>query len=444
MKIRVAYDISRLAESFVRGDATDGIDRVSEELLTALSQRSDIDLAVVNLCSEGDPLYDSVESHLYFKSHKDKIGSTLAPSFKSRLGLTRFYHDAFVACNAEELSGVANHSLNSIIKRRIRGVLYRLRYTHGIDRVYRQLGRGSYDVFHSPFMPLPAPTITNGIPRVLTVYDLIPILAPELVGSEAIADLRRVLDSIRIEHDWVTCISHHTKAEFCEYTGMAPERVFVTPLAAAPHFHPVCDEVQIAAVRRRYGLHEGPYLLSVAAPQPRKNLAHLIRCFFRLLNEQPGLDATLVLAGSKDRGWLHHEIFVTADNSKHRNRVVFTGFVADKDLAALYSGAVAFIYSSLYEGFGLPPLEAMACGTPIISSNQTALPEVVGDAGILVAPTDEDALCEAMLTLLQNRELRRTLRRQGLERARHFTWANCAEQTANVYRAALSENRPRR
>ncbi|MFZ0751992.1 MAG: glycosyltransferase family 1 protein, partial [Pyrinomonadaceae bacterium] len=182
------------------------------------------------------------------------------------------------------------------------------------------------------------------------------------------------------------------------------------------------------------------YFLSLAAPQPRKNLAHLIRCFFRLLEEQPGLDVKLVLAGSKSQGWMYDEVFEAAAAApKYRDRVAFTGFVADEDLAALYSGALGFIFPSLYEGFGLPPLEAMACGTPVISSDATALPEVVGGAGLMVKPTDEDALCEAMLNLLNDSRLRQELRRKGLERASEFSWQRCAAETVNVYRTAVSE-----
>jgi glycosyltransferase involved in cell wall biosynthesis len=266
---------------------------------------------------------------------------------------------------------------------------------------------------------------------VLTVYDLIPVLAPEYVTPAMTSRFEQILGSIDVERDWVTCISEHTKNEFCAYTGMAPERAFVTPLAAAPHFHPVGDAAQIAEVRRRYGLPGGRYFLSLAAPQ------HLIRCFFRLLDEQHLPDTYLVLAGSKAQGWMYDEIFAAAAGSEaHRTRVIFTGYVADEDLAALYSGALAFVFPSLYEGFGLPPLEAMACGTPVITSNVTALPEVVGDAGLTVAPADADALCAALLAVGDDEGLRRRLGRLGVERAACFSWENCAGETVRAYRAA--------
>lgn len=443
MTIRVAYDISLLGQYLSRAESMCGISRVYEEVLFELSKRDDVDLTTVSVCGEGDPLQDSIQSHLYFKAHEARIRGRYVPSFRSRLGLTGFYQSAFSDCSPEELAGETGRGLGSALRRGGRSLLYRLSYKYGIDALRRSFDSGSYDVFHSSYLRLPPRSLTGGVPRVLTIYDLIPVRAPEFVTPVMTSLFEQILDSLDVERDWVTCISEHTKNEFCEYTGMSPERAFVTPLASAPHFHPVGNARQVAEVRRRYGLPEGEYFLSLAAPQPRKNLTHLIRCFFRLLAEHHLPDTYLVLAGSKAQGWLYDEIFAAAGSSPaHRARVVFTGYVADEDLAALYSGALAFVFPSLYEGFGLPPLEAMACGTPVVTSNVTALPEVVGGAGLTVAPTDADALCEALLAMASDEELRRKLGRMGLERAAGFSWRNCAEQTVRAYRAAASE-RPR-
>ena len=122
---------------------------------------------------------------------------------------------------------------------------------------------------------------------------------------------------------------------------------------------------------------------------------------------------------------------------KYQDRIIFTGYVLDNDLSAIYSGAVAFIFPSLYEGFGLPVLEAMQCGTPVISSNSSSLPEVVGDAGILIDPKDEDHLCQAMLDVLTDSNLRESLRKKGLERAKQFSWKKCADQTVEIYKKII-------
>jgi glycosyltransferase involved in cell wall biosynthesis len=158
-----------------------------------------------------------------------------------------------------------------------------------------------------------------------------------------------------------------------------------------------------------------------------------MHCFFRLLSEHPNLDVNLVLAGS--RRFIAGEMF--EPYQQFNSRIIYTGYIADEDLSALYSGATAFIFPSLYEGFGLPPLEAMSCGTPVISSNRTSLPEVVGDAGIMVDPKDEDELCQAMLNLLKDNNLVQELREKGFERSKNFSWTKCTADTVDVYKSVL-------
>ena len=437
MKLRVAYDISVLGEHFGRSEAQHGILRVTEELLYQLANRDEIDLTAVGLCGE-DPLFSSIMAENYYEAHSDRLGGRYAHSVKSRLGLAKLYLSIFAGYTST--APVADASM---FKRGARAALYRLR-ARGLAQLDRRFDQDLYDVFHSSFLPLPPQDLTRGTPRVLTIYDLIPINRPDFVADYHVPFFHKILSSIDINNDWVTCISEYTKMEFCDFTGMAANRVFVTPLAAGASFRPISDREIIAAARARYGVPPGQYLLSLAAPQPRKNLTHLIRCFFRLLEEQPELDVNLVLAGSKEQGWLSDDIFAAAqDLAKHRARVVFAGFVADEDLAALFSGAASFVFPSLYEGFGLPPLEAMACGAPVIAADATAVPEVVGGAGILVAPRDEDALCEAMFRVLSDQQLQRELGRRSLEKAAQFSWEKCADETTKAYRAATDEKSQR-
>jgi glycosyltransferase involved in cell wall biosynthesis len=282
-------------------------------------------------------------------------------------------------------------------------------------------------------LSLPPRDFTGDLPRVITIYDLIPVTRPDFVTENQTRRFQTLLNRIDVERDWVICISEFTKMEFCERTGMSRERVVAVPLAAAPGFRRIADPEVIAATRLRYHIPEGEYLLCLAAPQPRKNLAHLIRSFFRLLDEQHRPDTYLVLAGSREHGWMYDEVFAAADSSKHRSRLIFTGYVAEEDLPVLYSGAVAFVFPSLYEGFGLPVLEAMACGTPVITSNTTSLQEVAGDAALLINPMAPDELCEAMSTILADHSLREELRHRGLMRAAEFSWKTCGDLTAQVY-----------
>jgi glycosyltransferase involved in cell wall biosynthesis len=293
------------------------------------------------------------------------------------------------------------------------------------------------DIYHSPFYPLPA--ITRKQPRLqrfLTVYDLIALQHPELFEANVVALMKQVLASLT-PSDWVLCISEATRRDLLAYRpDLDPARVIVTHLAAAGHFRPELCADQWPSLKRKYNLPDEPYALTLSTLEPRKNIAQVIRCYARLVAEGQVGDMRLVMVGT--RGWKMESIFQELEKlGSVSNRVVVTGFVPDEDLAPIYSHASMFVYPSLLEGFGLPPLEAMQCGVPVITSNTSSLPEVVGDAGIMVSPTDADALCQAMATLFQDRELRDRLAARARERAATFSWARCAAETVAAYRLAL-------
>jgi glycosyltransferase involved in cell wall biosynthesis len=220
-----------------------------------------------------------------------------------------------------------------------------------------------------------------------------------------------------------------------------PERITVAPLAASPDiFARETDARHIQTVRSRYGIPAGEYILTVNTLEPRKNLAHAIRSFVELVEASHAKDLSFVLVGNS--GWKDEEILAQLSQSRvARDRVVVTGFVPDADLAALYSGGLFFVYPSLYEGFGLPPLEAMQCGLPVIASNTSSLPEVVGNAGLLIDPRDPTELTQAMSRLLEDTSLRATLQQRALERARQFSWERTADTTIAAYRAAAEASR---
>jgi len=434
MPIKVAYDISNLASDFGRHDAKTGINRVVHEVLDEICKRDDLEITAVTL--NGDPLYDTIRASLYLANTEPPVNCDFDYTFHVRPGLTRAYKAAFRAVHLTPPEQMPVHSLRALYLRCLRAGLYRM-VNHRVVSLKRVFDHERFDVFHCPHLRLPPKGLTGDLPRVVTVYDLIPLTRPDFVTQYQLEVCQALLDGIDVERDWVICISEFTRMEFCERTGMSPERVMVVPLAAAHFFRQITDPDVIAATRLRYRVPEGEYLLCLAAPQPRKNLAHLIRSFFRLLDEQRLPDTYLVLAGSTEQGWMYDETFAAAESSsKHRSRLIFTGYVAEEDLPALYSGAVAFVFPSLYEGFGLPALEAMACGTPVITSNTTSLPEVAGGAAFLVNPTEPDELCEAMSTILSDHSLREELRRKGLARAAEFSWKRCAELTAGVYHLA--------
>jgi glycosyltransferase involved in cell wall biosynthesis len=270
----------------------------------------------------------------------------------------------------------------------------------------------------------------------MTVHDLITVRSPQLCDPETVHAVRDALASLDT-NDWVICGSDSAKDDLCNYLPhLRPSNVFVVHHAASNLFQPVGDLEVLARIRAKYGIPEGDYVLCLNRLEQRKNIAHVVRSFARLLQAEQLKDLSLVLAGT--RGWDPGGILESARHSSSLgDRVIFTGFVEDQDLAALYSGATVFVYPSFYEGFGLPPLEAMQCGTPVVTSNTSSLPEVVGNAGRLLDPHDQDGLCQAILEIHRNASLRKTMSLKSIERARMFSWDECARLTINAYRLAI-------
>ena len=299
------------------------------------------------------------------------------------------------------------------------------------------------EVFHTPHSAIPDLVRQHSrLTVVQTVWDMIPFLLPETMTAEYLDYYADIVRRICPE-DHVITVSESAKADFCGYTGFTGERIHVIPLAAnAELFQPGQDPGQIAMVREKYGIPAGPYLLSVCNFEPRKNLQHIVRSFVELLKSQPELnDLSLVLTGGK--GWMFEPILAElAGTAVPRGKIITTGYVPDAELAPLYGGALAFLYLSRYEGFGLPPLEAMQCGTPVITSNTSSLPEVVGDTGILLSPNDQDGLCQAMLDFYLHPDRRTELGRKSLARAKGFSWEKNLRQTLAVYDLARQQKTP--
>jgi glycosyltransferase involved in cell wall biosynthesis len=217
--------------------------------------------------------------------------------------------------------------------------------------------------------------------------------------------------------------------------GVPPEQIDVVYHGVDPAFHPLPDD-EVAAFRHRRGLPER-FALFVGTLEPRKNLVRLVEAFARIKNDQVGL----VLVGGK--GWLYDELFSRVEALGLSKIVTFAGYVTGDELPLWYNAATALAYPSVYEGFGLPVLEAQACGTPVLTSNASSLPEAAGDAGLMVDPYDTDALAAGLHRLLTDESLQYELRERGLIHARQFSWPRTARETAGVYRRALGGTPPR-
>jgi glycosyltransferase involved in cell wall biosynthesis len=232
----------------------------------------------------------------------------------------------------------------------------------------------------------------------------------------------------------VIALSEYARNDIVNTYQVSPDKISVIPLAAGDHFRPIADEEELQRVRQTYGI-EGEYMLSVGAIQPRKNLGRLVAAYSHLRDAKPeGKLPKLVLAGKC--AWLYDETLSAIKELELSDSIILTGYVPESDLPALYSGALCFIYPSYFEGFGLPPLEAMQCGVPVIVGDRTSLPEVVGDAGVLVDPFDINALAAAIGKVISDSDLRAKLSVQGLARAKLFEWRETARQTLAVYQKA--------
>lgn len=285
---------------------------------------------------------------------------------------------------------------------------------------------GPCDIFHSTDFVLPPVAKARTL---LTVHDLSFLRYPECAFPRLRAYLAKVVPRSLKRADHVLADSQATKQDLIELLGVPPDKISVVYGGIEERFTPAADPTGDALVRQKYGFDQ-PYIFSVGTLEPRKNYVRLIRAYHRL-DQEAGGAPPLVIAGGK--GWLYEGIFAEVERLGLGKRVRFLGYVQDADLPALYRGADLFAFPSLYEGFGFPPLEAMACGCPVVCSNSSSLPEVVGDAAILVDPTDEEQIAHALYAGLTDAALRETLIERGLARAARFTWPAAARRLLAEY-----------
>ncbi len=287
---------------------------------------------------------------------------------------------------------------------------------------------GRVDLFHQPDFVLPP--VRSGTPTVLTVHDLSFVREPDSVMPGMTRHLNKWVPWSVERASHVIAVSEATRQDLIELYQTPPEKISVLYHGVGPEFRPVEQSDCLAAVRQKYGLGRQPFILSVGTVQPRKNYQRLIQAFAQI---EP--DYTLVIAGN--RGWTFDSILAEVQKLGLEQRVFFPNFVAEADLPALYSAASLFVYPSLYEGFGLPALEALACGAPVVASNRSALPEVVGQAGLLVDPLDVTAIAMAMSRVLADEALRQELGRAGRIQAAKFSWTDMATKLLNLYQTLL-------
>jgi glycosyltransferase involved in cell wall biosynthesis len=282
---------------------------------------------------------------------------------------------------------------------------------------------------HSPdFIPPHRPSCKS----VITVHDLAFLLYPHFLTKESARYYGHIDQAVRWT-DQIVAVSESTKRDAMLHLGVPEDKVTVVYEAANPIFRPLDQLEAREEVRRRHGL-DARFILFVSTIEPRKNVPTLMRAAWQLMQCYKQ-DVHVVLAGGK--GWLNEDAFAIVEQLKLGDRVHFVGRVSSEDLLYLYNAAEMLAHPAFYEGFGLPPLEAMACGLPVIVSNVASLPEVVGDAGLLIDPHNVDELTVAMWRVLQEGELRREMREKGLRQAARFSWERAARETLRIYERAF-------
>lgn len=289
---------------------------------------------------------------------------------------------------------------------------------------------GPLDLFHSPDFVLPP--VNGRIPTLLTVHDLSFVHYPQTFPARLVTYLNAVVPWSVRRASHILADSQATKEDLVQLWRVPQDKITVLYSGVNQVFQPVTEQGQLTAVFAKYHIPSQPYILAVGTLQPRKNYQMLIRAFRQIATNWPH---HLLIAGGK--GWLYDEMMAEVTHQQLNGRIHFLGFVDDADLPALYSGATLFVSPSLYEGFGLPLLEAMACGVPVITSNVSSLPEVAGETAVQLSPHDEPAWTQTMHTLLANPTQRTRMVAAGFRQARRFTWQQAAQQLLAIYQSLL-------
>lgn len=359
------------------------------------------------------------------------VGFDVTPAPSAPAGVARYAQDLLSALERTpgvrmERLGMAAPVAGGFAARVARGAARDLAmYPLLFDRQARRRG---VDLVHCP-----GPMVPQRLsrPLVLTIHDMLPWRYPELFRRTSIVRQKVLVARAARQAHRIVVGSDYTRREVCELLEIPESRVAVTPWGVDERFRPITQDPSELA--HRFGIPPGPFILAVGTAEPRKNMSALLRAFALVRRRAP--DCSLVLVGAQDGEGSELERELAALG----RGVILPGVVSDEDLVALYSATSCFVFPSLYEGFGFPPLEAMACGAPVVAAARTSVPEVVGDAAILVDPNDADALADGIEQVVLSADTAADLRRRGLARSREFTWRRCAEATVTAYRAAVED-----
>lgn len=407
-RLRVLLDVSPIV---ARPEGRTGLSRVALSLGLALAERPDIDLRT---CAWGS-LIASDDFHSV-RNEFPSLGGLSPQSGAWSDYCTRTVRSA----GSRKRWSAGMWRFASQVTNRLRNPLA------GVDVA-------AFDLAHSTYARFPRIIRSARLPTVLTVHDVMPLRLPaEFLPAGQLAITRRILHSIR-PHDWVACVSEWTRRDFLDATGHPPERTVVIPNGVDTFlFYPDVATPEAVAVRKRYRLAEHPYCLTLSSLAPHKNMRFLLDAWARSGVGNAG--GMLVMAGGRSADV--NQILKALGLETLPRGVVLTGHVSDEAFRCLATGCQAFLFPSLYEGFGLPVLEAMACGSPVIASHRTSIPEVVGDAGLLLDPLDSDAWAQAIKSAVTT--VWKAPHAASVRQSQVFSWQAAADHYAALYRSILA------
>ncbi|MCU0324380.1 MAG: glycosyltransferase family 4 protein [Spirosomaceae bacterium] len=306
------------------------------------------------------------------------------------------------------------------------------------DAIYQPEFLKKAQIIHSPLHPFPKSVLEHKhLHKITTIHDLAAFRYPDFVAPRNRHLMQRVIEQNRPESHYI-CISESTKNDLLEFgKGIKPEQISIINLAASCDlFYQIGSSEQDPKILEKYGIpNDKPYFLSLSTLEPRKNLRRTIQAFLQVIEQQHEKDLNFVLVGSK--GWDFDEILNEIGDSEYKSQIIVTGFVDDKDLATIYSRALFFSFVSYYEGFGLPVLEAMQCGIPVLTSDVSSLPEVAGQAALMVNPADTNAIADAIWKLYNSENLRQQLIGKSKGQIEKFSWEKFGDQHTELYKKLI-------
>lgn len=426
MKKKIIFDVAVLINAEEVGNVyRTGLYRVTDEILKGISKSEKYEIYLFDFFLRERLIYKYI-----IKKYKNVKVLTIDSLFYKLVGysffnLSDYFKQKETRCKR-----------NSLIEfyRFIKNIAFYMgkliKYLDRIRRIKIRLKPKYSDIYFSSYYPLPVTGLFSNLEKIIIIHDLIAIIHPEyFYDLSNKVFMENILDSISAD-DKVLCVSESTKNDLLKYRKDLSERnVNVIYLAASERFFPNNSREDFEKLKKKYNLNDKFYL-SVCTIEPRKNLELILNAYSVLLRKCINIPK-LVLTGTY--GWKSEELLIRIQeiNLIYGNKIILTDFVSDDDLAILYSNTLCFIYPSLYEGFGLPPLEAMQCGAPVITSNNSSLPEVVGLAGVLINGNDINELCEIM-EYYMNETNRFNITQKSIERSKLFTWQNTVKKIIDI------------